>query len=316
LIWPSRNLPQVTIAAVAAREPARARAFAAKHGIPRIAAGYEALIEDPAIDAIYNPLPNALHAEWTLRALAAGKHVLCEKPLTSNAQEAELVARAAERSGLVCMEAFHYLYHPLSQRIVGLLQSGELGAVRRVEAWMCTPQPLFSDIRYHLDLGGGATMDTGCYAISMARHFSGEEPEVQSASAKLLRKDVDRAMEAELRFPSGATGKITCSLWSRTLLRVQARIECERGTLSVFNPVVPQVYHHLTITTRAGKRRERFDRIPTYTHQLRAFAAAVQEGRRFPTDMQNAVKNMRVIDAVYRAAGLPLRPSRLPVSMQ
>ncbi len=136
LLSPARQVPQVQVAAIAARDSERAGAFAKKHGVPRVLGSYAALIDDPAIDAIYNPLPNALHAEWTLRALAAGKHVLCEKPFTANAAEAERVAEAAAGAGRVCMEAFHYRYHPLAEHIVALVRSGELGAVRRIETFI------------------------------------------------------------------------------------------------------------------------------------------------------------------------------------
>lgn len=313
LIAPARLVPEVSVTAIAAREQARAEAFARKHGLPRAHGSYEALLADPEITAVYIPLPNALHAEWTLKALAAGKHVLCEKPFTSNAAEAEKVAQAARAAGRIAMEAFHYRYHPLSLRIVELMRNKELGAVKRVTTHMCIPLPVPGDIRYKLELGGGANMDTGSYALSMARHYSGEEPEVTAARAKLASPGVDRCMEAELRFPSGATGKAICSMWSWKLLRIDAQIECEGGTISAFNPVAPHiVYHHLKITTPSETRREQFPKVASYTCQLRAFAAAIQQGAPLPTDADDAVKNMRLIDAVYRAAGLAPRPSRLP----
>ena len=145
---------------------------------------YAALIADPDIDAIYNPLPNGLHAEWTIAALEAGKHVLCEKPFTANAKEAEDVAAVATRTGLVVMEAFHYRYHPLAQRMREIVDSGELGTIRRVETALCFPLPKFSDIRYQYDLAGGATMDVGTYTVHMARLLGREEPEVVSAEAE------------------------------------------------------------------------------------------------------------------------------------
>ena len=128
LIKPARQIPEVTVAAVAARDPERARRFAAKHRIRRVHASYQALIDDPAIDAIYNPLPNSLHAQWTLRAIEAGKHVLCEKPFTANAAEAAEVAAAAAASGLVVMEAFHYRYHPLARRMQEVVGGGDRAA--------------------------------------------------------------------------------------------------------------------------------------------------------------------------------------------
>ncbi len=312
LITPARDVPEVVVAAVAARDRGRAQAFAAKHGIPGVAASYQEMLADPSLSAIYNPLPNGLHAEWTIRALEAGKHVLCEKPFTANEAEAREVAAVAARTGLVVMEAFHWRYHPLAARMIAVVQGGELGAVQRIETAMCIPLPVPGDIRYRLDLAGGATMDTGSYAISMLRHLAGAEPTVERAQARLSSPGVDRWMEAELRFEDGRTGRITCSLWSSTLLRIRARVEGELGTMDVFNPVAPQFYHHLTVTPRGGapSRRERLPRVATYTCQLRAFAGAVLRGQAIPTGAEDAVENMRVIDSVYRAAGLPLRGAR------
>lgn len=307
LIAPARETEAVEIAAIAARDEQRARAFAAKHQIPRVLGSYAEIIADPAIDAIYNPLPNSLHAEWTIRALEAGKHVLCEKPLTANAEEAERVAETARRTGRVCMEAFHWRYHPLAARMREVIASGELGSMRRVETWMCIPLPLPGDIRYRLDLAGGAMMDTGCYAVSMLRHLAGAEPRVLHAEAKLSSPGVDRWMRASMDFEGGLSGGITCSLFSLDLLHVEARVTFERGEMSALNPVAPQIYHHLTVRSDRGSRRERLSHVASYTCQLRAFAAAVLEGAPIPTPADDAVKNMRVIDAVYRAAGLSPR---------
>jgi predicted dehydrogenase len=309
LVRPARLVPEVEVAAVAARDADRAAAFARKHGIAKSFGSYDALIDDPEIDAIYNPLPNSLHARWTIRALEAKKHVLCEKPLTANAEEAAAVADVARRSGRILMEAFHWRYHPLAKRMIEIVRSGELGALRRVETWMCIPLPLPNDIRYKLDLAGGANMDVGCYAISMLRHLSGEEPEVVSAQAWLASPGVDRRIEAELRLPSGATGHITGSLFSSTLLRIEARVMGERGEMIATNPVAPQFFHRLKISVSGSSRHERFDKIPTYTCQLRAFVDAIHSGTPLVTGPDDAIANMRVIDAVYRKAGLQPRAS-------
>ncbi len=205
LIKPSRVVPQVAVTAVAARDPARAREFAGKHGIPVVHDSYEALIGDPEVDAIYNPLPNSLHAPWTLRAIAAGKHVLCEKPFASNEAEAAGVAAAAKSAGVVVMEAFHYRYHPLARQMQQIA-AGELGELRHVEAALCFPLPRFSDIRYRFDLAGGATMDAGCYAINCIRMLGQGEPEVTGAQAKLRSPDVDRAMSPTSGSPAAPRG--------------------------------------------------------------------------------------------------------------
>lgn len=304
LVAPAREVPEAEVFAVAARDGARAAAFAKKHGIPKSFDDYRAMIADPGIDAIYNPLPNSHHAEWTIRALEAGKHVLCEKPLTANADEAVRVAEVAHRTKRVCMEAFHWRYHPLAARMREIVTSGELGAVKRIETFMCIPLPMPGDIRYDLALAGGATMDTGCYAISMARHLAGAEPTVVEAKATLKSPGVDRRMEAELAFEDGRTGHITCSLWSATLVRVEARVIGDAGEMVVTNPVAPQLISWVKVRGKNGTRREKVARTATYTHQLRAFVEAVQHGTHVISDVDDAVKNMRVIDAVYRAAGM------------
>ena len=307
LINPAKENAEVVVTAVAARDSSRAQAFATKHDIAKVHESYEALIADPDLDAVYNPLPNGLHGRWTRAALAAGKHVLCEKPFTANAAEAREIAELATQSDRVVMEAFHYRYHPLALRVEEIIASGELGKLERVETAMCFPLHKFSDIRYNYSLAGGATMDAGCYAVHMARTFGGGTPEVVSAQAKLRDPQVDRAMKAELRFADGHTGRVRCSMWSSDLLRISAKVVGENGELGVLNPVLPQMFHRLSVRSADGKRTERFSRRPTYAYQLDAFVAAVLRGEPVKTTPADAIENMTVIDAIYRAAGLPLR---------
>ena len=309
LIRPARLVDGVTVAGVAARARTRAEKFAGKHDIGRVFDSYDAMIADPDIDAIYNPLPNGLHGVWTKAALAAGKHVLCEKPFAANADEAREVAAAAAASGLVVMEAFHYRYHPVAQRMADIVRGGEIGELTHVESAMCIPLPLPKDIRYRLDLAGGATMDTGCYAIHMNRLVAAAEPEVLSAEARLARPGVDRWMQAQFAYPSGATGTVTTALWSSTPLKVSVRAIGSTGELRVFNPTGPQFGYRMTVRSGGEKRRVRVDgaKKATYTYQLEAFVAAVRDGAPVLTPPESAIANMSVIDAVYRAAGLPVR---------
>ncbi len=307
VIRPARSSTVAEVVAVAARSSERARAFADRQGIARVHGSYEELLADPAVDAVYNPLPNGLHGRWTLAALEAGKHVLCEKPFTANAAEAAEVAKAADASGLVVMEAFHYRYHPLAVRVAEIMRSGVLGPLRHVEASVCFPLPKFSDIRYDYSLAGGAAMDAGCYSVHMVRLLGGEEPEVRSARALLRGPSVDRAMRASLRFPSGHTGSVHASMWSSSMLKLSMKAIGENGTLSVFNPLGPQLFHRLSLRLKDMSSTERFGRRSTYAYQLDAFTDAVLHGKPFPTTAGDAVKNMTVIDSIYRAAGLPLR---------
>jgi predicted dehydrogenase len=311
IISPASRASDAVIASVAARDPLRAREYAAKHGIPKVAASYEELLADPEIDAVYNPLPNGLHGRWTIAALDAGKHVLCEKPFTANADEARQVAETARRTGLVVMEAFHYRYHPLAARMLEIVESGELGKLQVVEATFAFPLPRFDDIRYQLGLAGGAMMDAGCYAVHMVRLLGGAttdgEPSVVHAEAKLHKPDVDRAMRADLRFPAGHTGRVQCSMWSSTVLKIAARAIGEHGEMSVINPLAPQMWHRLSLRTKEGKRVEHLTRRHTYDYQLDAFTAAVLRGEPVLTPPADSIANMTVIDDIYRAAGLSPR---------
>ena len=308
LIKPAqRSGGRVVVAAVAARDRGRAADYAKKHKIPTVYDSYDALLADDTLSAVYVPLPNGLHGHWTIAALNAGKHVLCEKPFTANADEARAVAHAdSTHPGLVVMEAFHYQYHPLTRRLVEIVQSGELGNITSVDISFAAPLAKRGDIRYQLGLAGGATMDMGCYPISLLRLLAAG-PRVTSAKAKLSSPGVDRAMDARFSLPEGGTARVRCSMFSRSLLRLHAEVTGTDGTLSVFNPFAPQFGHRVRVTTGSGTRKERFSRKATYDYQLEAFANAVEHGAPFPTTATDAIRTMELIDAIYTAAGLPIR---------
>jgi predicted dehydrogenase len=206
LIDPARGNDEVVVAAVGARDMSSAEDFAAKHGIARAHGSYQALIEDPDLDAVYVLLPTSFHGRWTKAALLAGKHVLCEKPFTANAAEAREIAELAATSDRVVMEAIQYRYHPLTSRVEQIIASGELGTLQLVDIALCVLLPKFSGNCYNYAFAGGATMDAGSYVVNMARTFGGSTPKVVAAQAKLRDPRVDRAMKAELRFAAGHTG--------------------------------------------------------------------------------------------------------------
>jgi predicted dehydrogenase len=306
LIKPAGRIRGVTVAAIAARDPGRAAVFATKHDVPAVHASYDDLLADDSIEAVYNPLPNALHAEWTLKALAAGKHVLCEKPFTSNEAEAREVAAAAAESGLVVMEAYHYRYHALADRMKTIAHDGRLGEIREVRTWMWFPLPKFSDIRYSYPLGGGTTMDC-CYAVHALRLVGPGEPSVRAAVATLHGPRLDRAMEATYEFPGGAIGHSSASMWSRHLLRFSLRVTGSRGEMRVTNFIAPQYFNLLSVTVDGVKTRKRVRGEASYDAQLRAFVAAVRDGGPVLTPPEDAILTMGIIDDIYRAAGLPIR---------
>jgi predicted dehydrogenase len=308
LIKPAQGNAEVEVAAVADRDVSCARAFAAKHGIARVHEGYDALIADPDLDAVYIVLPNSLHGRWIRAALGAGKHVLCEKPFTANAAEAREIAELAAKSDRVVMEGIQYRYHPLTSRVEQIIASGELGKLERVDVALCVLLPKRSNANvYDYSLAGGALMDAGSYAVDMVRTFGGSTPEVVSAQAKLSDAQVDRAMTAELRFTSWLTGRIRCALWSSDLFRASAKLIGDRGELRVLSPAAPQLFHRLSVRSADSKRVERFPGRSSFDYQLEAFAAAVLRGEPVKTTPGDAVENMSVIDGIYRAAGLALR---------
>ncbi len=315
LIKPASETDGVEVTAVAARDGAKAQAFATKHGIAHVRTSYAELIADPAIDAIYNPLPNGLHGHWTIEALRAGKHVLCEKPFTANADEAEAVAKVtAECPNQVVMEAFHWRYHPLAAKLRDLIAEGELGEVTGLHTYMCIPLPMRNDIRFNHALAGGSMMDVGCYAVHMHRTFAGGEPTVESAAAKVLRRDakIDRFTTAEFSYANGISGSMTAALWSGQVLRIGFRAVGTRGELRCFNPTQPGLYHRAVIKGSGAKRNVGVnDKRASYWHQLGAFRDAVGgDASRNLTGTSQAIANMRVIDSVYRAAGMePRQPS-------
>ncbi len=307
LILPAREGSEARVDLIAARDPERARAFALEHGIPRVAADYRAVIDDPDIDVVYNPLPMHLHAEWTIAALRAGKDVLCEKPFAANAAEAERMVQVAAETGRVLVEAFHYRYHPLFERVLAIVRSGALGRLRHMSAFFNVAIVDRSDLRHRYDTAGGATMDLGCYPLHWMRQIAGSEPRVVSAKAIEGARYVDVSMQAQLEFEGGATGHMATSMADDQKYATFLAVEGERGTLSVKNPLAPHHGHELAWSSDGEPHAETVEGMTTYRHQLLAFVGAVRHGTRLPTMGADAIANMRLIDAVYRAAGLPPR---------
>jgi predicted dehydrogenase len=330
LLEPARLLPSVSVTAVATRDAGRAQTFALQHGIPSSYGSYEELLAAPDVDAVYVPLPNSLHATWTLSAIDAGKHVLCEKPFTSNAAEALTVAAAAERSGLVVMEAMHYRYHPLVRRMAALLADGAIGVPSHAQAWTCWPVEDPGDIRYDYGLAGGALMDGGCYAIDCLRLVGSAagagEPSISAALADPMPDRVtDRATAARVGFASGLTGWFESAFTRDGEFLADVHVMGSEGTLWLRNFV--RAHEGRLIVSRGGSvvSDERGADLPdagagrvnpaadtTFAWQLRAFAAAALDGEPFPTTAAHAVATMRLIDDAYQAAGLPIR--ELPVA--
>jgi len=300
------------LVAVAARDVGRAREFAAEHGVERVHESYAAVVDDPEVEVVYNPLPNSMHAQWSIRAAEAGKHVLSEKPASMNSEEARLVRDAVDAAGVVFMEGFHYPYHPLFLRVCRLLAEGVIGEVQHVEAILRMPAPPDSDPRWSRELGGGATMDLGCYSLSALRllgRYAGGEPRVVSAwrADRAGTRGVDERLFVEVAYPSGATGSggsdMDCAeRHFRLLVRGTA------GEIVVPMFPVPHEGDSLVLRRRGPGHQEVVEHLGTrssYTYQLETFAAAVRTGSPVTTDAAWSLANRELMDAAFGAAVRP-----------
>lgn len=302
---PSKHVKEVEVVAVASRDATKAKEFAKKHGVPRALGSYDELLRDPSVDAVYIPLPNSMHAAWSIKALRSGKHVLCEKPLASNADEARRMNAVAGETGLALVEAFHYRYHPVADQLKRIVNSGEIGEIMRAELrWKFDTSR--SNIRFDYSLSGGALMDIGCYQIHLLRFLTGQEPLVTDASAERTSEQVDGAMVAHLHFPGGLDARIECSMISKELVQ-DLQLYGSKGELRCDSPFLPHAGGSIRILHDANKKRVKIDPTETYVYQLKAFAAAARGGTPAITGGDDAIRNMEAIDAIYRKAGLQPR---------
>ncbi len=291
------------IVALASRDKAAARAAAAELGIPRSYGSYEALLADPDIDAIYNPLPNHLHVPWTIRALEAGKHVLCEKPIALTAAEAQgLVDAAARYPHLKVMEAFMYRFHPQWVRIKAIVDGGGVGELKTINSFFSYYNDDAGNIRNRADVGGGGLMDIGCYNISLSRFIFGAEP---TRVLGIIERDpafgTDRLASGILDFGRG-TATFTCA--TQLAPHQRANIYGTGGRVEVEIPVnappdaPTRIWHQ-----RDGAIEEiGFDTVDQYTIQGDLFARAILCDTPVPTPLADAVANMRVLESLVTSA--------------
>ncbi|MGZ8637477.1 MAG: Gfo/Idh/MocA family protein [Actinomycetota bacterium] len=296
------------LVAIASRDPAAAEAAASRLGIPRAHGSYEALLADPEVDAVYIPLPNHLHAEWTIRAAEAGKHVLCEKPIAMNAAQAQDMVDVCDRAGVRLMEAFMYRLHPQWVKAVEIVRSGGIGEPVAVQTFFSYRNMDPENIRNIAEFGGGALMDIGCYAISSARLLFGHEPSrVEAVIRRDPRFGTDVVTSAVLEFGDGQA-MFTCS----TVIEPDQRVHVvgTEGRLLVEIPFnAPADRPTRLFVTAGGDPPVSPDveviEIPTadqYAVQVEAFSRAVLDDRDVPIPPADAVANMRVIDLVRAAA--------------
>jgi predicted dehydrogenase len=302
LLAPAKETPGVEVRGIASRTLQKADEFAARHGIPRSFGSYEALLESAEIDAVYIALPPALHYEWARRAIEAGKHVLCEKPLAENAQLAQELMLFARQHGRVLVEAMHIRHLDRLRRQRELVASGEFGRLLRIESCFRAPYTPMAkdDFRLRFELGGGAALDVGCYAVSCLRYMAGEEPEILSVRHKCRSPQIDRWMHALLRFPSGVEGIAEFGFLGFYLPRGGVVLTCENGWIKWDG-------RGLAHAKNGNVIHEPIPANPTYQLQLDAFVKSIKGEESNSLPPNDAVLTARVLDTMYEKAGLALR---------
>jgi xylose dehydrogenase (NAD/NADP) len=297
------------VAAIASRDAHTAHQVAQSLNIPRALGSYDAMLDDPEIDAVYIPLPNHLHKEWSIRAMQRGKHVLCEKPIALNAAQADEMIAAARQYRRVLMEAFMYRFHPQFALAQKLIADGAIGAIKTIRSAFCfdiSGRP--DDIRLKKEMGGGALMDIGSYCVNMARLMTRAEPIAAQAHAILgAQSQVDETLAAVLRFPGDIVALFDCSF--RTAYREWLQVQGTTGRLEIVRPVKPRMSPAEIIISQG----ETGDALATplkhtapaanhYQLMVEHFADCALNGKplRFPPEEGRA--NMRVIDALYESA--------------
>lgn len=295
----ARESDEIEIVAVASRDLARAEAYARERGIARAYGSYDELLADPAIEAVYNPLPNSMHVPWSLRALDAGKHVLCEKPLTRGPEEVEALFSAAERSGVLVMEAFMYRHHPQTRRLKELVDGGAVGRVRLVRSHFSFALTHPNDPRLDPDLDGGSLMDVGCYPVSITRFLTGEPLRVYGE--QVLSGGVDIRFTGTMRFAGDVIAHFDCGFDLPS--RAELEIVGDEGVVAVADP---WVIERPEIVVRRGADVEEIavEPVSSYRLELENITRAIRGYEEPLLDRSEALAQARALDALYRAAEL------------
>ena len=301
----------VTLVAIASRNPARARELMAHLPDVRIYGDYQSLIDDPEIEAIYNPLPNSMHAEWSIRALQAKKHVLCEKPLAVTIEEGAAMIEAAQNNGVLLMEGFMYRFHPQTIWALEQVNEGRIGTVKLVQSSfsfniMVPPRP--HDIRLQAALAGGSLMDIGCYPTNFCRAVYGHPPVAVAARVFVPEGgEVECSANAVLEFGDGRFGQIDSSF--ELPERQVSRIIGETGTITIPLPFTPGHREAEVILALEGQTiHQRVSAVDQYRLEVEHFGACLRSGTQPSLSLEESIENLATIEAIYQSAGYPWPP--------
>ena len=303
LITPLRASPRNVLAAVASRAPDRAEAYAKERNIPRAFGSYEAMLADPDVDVIYNAVPNHLHAEWTIKAAQAGKHVLCEKPVAITVKAVEAMAEAAAKYNVVIAEAFMYRHHPQTLKMKALIDDGAIGKVQLVRGSFTFALSREVDVRLDPTMGGGSIWDVGCYPINCARTMIGAEPAEAFGWQVTGPSGVDETFVGQLRFPGGELAQFDCGF--RSPLRAHIEIVGSEGTIAVPTPFKPGLDTQFLLTRGRGGENSETITVPgqeLYIGEVEDMADCILNGKSPLVSLQDSRANVAAILALLRSA--------------
>ena len=301
LLPPLRASARNELTAVASRDLERAQAYAKERDVPRVFGSYEAMLADPDVDVIYNPLPNSLHIEWTIKAAQAGKHVLCEKPLALTVEEVDAIAAAAQQAGVVVMEAFMYRHHPQTLKVKELVDGGAIGKLQLVRGSFTFDISDENDVRLNSSLGGGSIWDIGCYPISYARLIAGAEPvEVFGWQKTGAGSGVDESFFGQLHFSNDVYAQFDCGF--RTPQRTHLELVGDKGSITIKVPFTPRLNEEIIVTNGDEKRVITTPGEDLYRGEVENMADAILDGKAIRMSLADSRNNVATIQALLYSA--------------
>ena len=300
VIPPLKTSKRNLLVAVASRTLEKAQKYASEWKIEKSLGSYEELLADPQIDVIYNSLPNSMHAEWTVKALEAGKHVLCEKPMTTTLEDMDAIIRASQKTGKVAAEAFMYRHHPQTLKVRELVAAGEIGKVVMMRGIFTFRLTNMADVRMDPALGGGSIWDLGCYPISYARSIYAQEPEVLFGRQVLSKSGVDAVFSGEMYFPGEVLAQVQCSFRSPRFTRFE--VFGDQGRLIITEPFIPSPKENIIVVHGDSQKEIAIESGDLYAGEIEDMADVILEHKAQRISLADSRNNVRAILGLLESA--------------
>jgi xylose dehydrogenase (NAD/NADP) len=302
LIEPVQSSKNSILYAVASRSNDKAAEYAKSWGIPHFHSNYEGLLTDPEIDVIYNSLPNSLHAEWTIRAVQMGKHVLCEKPLATSISDSDAIIEAVKNTDMVVTEAFMYRHHPQTIFVKQMVDNGDIGKLQLIHGSFCYTNTRSKDPRFVPELGGGSLWDVGCYPISYARYITGEEPDEVFGHQLTGPTGIDLFYAGQMHFPGGCIAQFESSFISP--FKVNMEITGDKGRIQITEPYKPGIQTKLILEKDGRTQTIHVKGEKLYVGEVEDIENAIIYGKPLRISLEDSKANIATIEALYKSAGV------------